>query len=162
MIKMHDATLCYILGNGKVLLGMKKRGFGEGKWNGYGGKVRDETIEECVIRETFEETGIKILKLEKVGMFEFYFTNAPKGKSWDQVVHVYISREGEWTGEPKETEEMYPKWFPINEIPLKDMWSGDVYWLLKVLEGEKLKGSFVFGEDNNSVKSYKLQKASNL
>jgi len=23
----------------KVLLGMKKKGFGEGKWNGFGGKV---------------------------------------------------------------------------------------------------------------------------
>lgn len=31
-----------------VLLGMKKRGFGAGKWNGFGGKVQPgETIEEA-------------------------------------------------------------------------------------------------------------------
>lgn len=34
-----------------VLLGMKKRGFGAGKWNGFGGKVQPgETIEEAARR----------------------------------------------------------------------------------------------------------------
>ena len=32
-------TLVYIRNEDKVLLGMKKRGFGKGKWNGFGGKV---------------------------------------------------------------------------------------------------------------------------
>ncbi len=42
---------------GRILLGMKKRGFGEGKWNGFGGKVNlidgryQETIEEAAMRE---------------------------------------------------------------------------------------------------------------
>ena len=31
-------TLVFVLGHGRVLLGMKKRGFGEGNWNGFGGK----------------------------------------------------------------------------------------------------------------------------
>lgn len=31
----------------EILLGMKKRGFGMGKWNGFGGKIEgDETTEE--------------------------------------------------------------------------------------------------------------------
>ena len=39
-------TLCCIYNNGRILLGMKKRGFGAGRWNGFGGKVHDgETIE---------------------------------------------------------------------------------------------------------------------
>ena len=33
-------TLVYIRDDEKVLLGMKKRGFGQGKWNGFGGKVQ--------------------------------------------------------------------------------------------------------------------------
>ena len=44
-------TLLFVLSPGKVLLGMKKRGFGMGRWNGFGGKVHsDETVEEGAIR----------------------------------------------------------------------------------------------------------------
>ena len=44
-------TLLFALRPGHVLLGMKKRGFGKGRWNGFGGKVeKDETIEEAAIR----------------------------------------------------------------------------------------------------------------
>ena len=44
-------TLVMVVQPGKVLLGMKKRGFGEGKWNGFGGKVQSgETIEEAARR----------------------------------------------------------------------------------------------------------------
>ncbi|MEK7165153.1 MAG: DNA mismatch repair protein MutT, partial [Patescibacteria group bacterium] len=34
-------TLCIVHQNEKVLLGMKKRGFGAGRWNGFGGKLQD-------------------------------------------------------------------------------------------------------------------------
>ena len=37
-------TLVFLREGGKVLLGMKKRGFGVGKWNGFGGKVRSKGI----------------------------------------------------------------------------------------------------------------------
>lgn len=41
-------TLVLVVQPGRVLLGMKKRGFGAGKWNGFGGKVQPgETIEEA-------------------------------------------------------------------------------------------------------------------
>jgi 8-oxo-dGTP pyrophosphatase MutT (NUDIX family) len=44
-------TLLFVLEPGKVLLGMKKRGFGVGRWNGFGGKVQSgESIEEGAIR----------------------------------------------------------------------------------------------------------------
>ena len=47
--------------SGDVLLGMKKRGFGVGKWNGFGGKVQEgETIRECARRETQEECGLEV------------------------------------------------------------------------------------------------------
>lgn len=40
-------TLVLVLQPQRVLLGMKKRGFGAGRWNGFGGKVQDgETIED--------------------------------------------------------------------------------------------------------------------
>ena len=43
----------------RMLLGMKKRGFGMGKWNGFGGKVEpDETVEAAARRELEEEAGL--------------------------------------------------------------------------------------------------------
>lgn len=45
-------TLVLIVQPGRVLLGMKKRGFGAGKWNGFGGKVQpEETIEDAARRQ---------------------------------------------------------------------------------------------------------------
>jgi len=49
-------TLCIVLKRNEILLGMKKRGFGKGKWNGFGGKVlRGETIEKAAKRELREK-----------------------------------------------------------------------------------------------------------
>ena len=36
-------TLVFLRDGSKVLLGMKKRGFGAGKWNGFGGKVNKDS-----------------------------------------------------------------------------------------------------------------------
>eukprot|EP00056_Hartaetosiga_gracilis_P017259 m.6783 g.6783 ORF g.6783 m.6783 type:complete len:151 (-) comp5533_c0_seq1:454-906(-) len=39
----------------RILLGMKKRGFGKGKFNGFGGKLeKGETVEEAAVRELQE------------------------------------------------------------------------------------------------------------
>jgi 8-oxo-dGTP diphosphatase/2-hydroxy-dATP diphosphatase len=52
-------TLALLEKGNKILLGMKKRGFGVGRWNGFGGKVKEgEKIEEAVKRELKEEIGI--------------------------------------------------------------------------------------------------------
>lgn len=36
----------YYEGNKQILLGMKKRGFGAGKWNGFGGKLEENESNE--------------------------------------------------------------------------------------------------------------------
>lgn len=48
---MKQATLCYLIKGQEILLGLKKRGFGKDKWNGFGGKVAvNETPEQANIR----------------------------------------------------------------------------------------------------------------
>jgi len=48
---------------------MKKRGFGVGKWNGYGGKLEEgESIERCATRELEEECGIVSHNMIRKGM----------------------------------------------------------------------------------------------
>lgn len=59
---MRQSTLVFVFNPAnQILLAMKKRGFGEGKWNGAGGKVEaGETIVQAASRELREETGIEI------------------------------------------------------------------------------------------------------
>ena len=69
-------SLLLIRENGKVLLGMKKRGFGAGKYNGFGGKLeKGEDIQQCAMRELKEEAHINALDLSRRGVLIFDFEN---------------------------------------------------------------------------------------
>ena len=49
---MKVSTLCFLVKGDRILLAMKKRGFGEGKWNGVGGKVNEgESVGHAALRE---------------------------------------------------------------------------------------------------------------
>ena len=140
-------TLTIIYQHPKVLLGMKKRGFGSGRWNGFGGKVeKDEKIEEAAKREIFEEAGIKVKELEKVGIIDFEFKGNP------EILEVHIFKGHDYSGEPTESEEMKPQWFQISSIPYHEMWSDDIYWLPLFLAGKKFKGYFLFDESDTVIK----------
>ncbi len=143
-------TLCIPVQESKVLLGMKKRGFGVGRWNGFGGKIEQgEMIEEGVMRELYEEVGIQDGILEKAGVLEFSFQNDEK------VLEVHIFKLTNFTGEPIETEEMKPEWFSFEEIPFSQMWSDDEYWFPLFLQGKLFKGAFLF--DRPSDAEYSAQ-----
>ena len=67
-------TLVLIVEESRALLGMKKRGFGVGKWNGFGGKVEpNETVNDAAIREIQEEAGITPLDMKQIGLMAFDF-----------------------------------------------------------------------------------------
>ncbi len=135
-------TLCFLVRDGKILLGMKKRGFGMGRWNGFGGKVEPgESIEEGAKRETEEECGLQITKMEKVGIHEFEFFDK-KG----DILEVHVFRGDDWQGEPTETEEMRPQWFTTDAIPYDEMWPDDIHWLPVFLVGKKFRTKFLFGK----------------
>lgn len=146
-------TLCFPLRGSQVLLGMKKRGFGQGKWNGFGGRVEDsELIEQANVREVREEAGIRLVDFEKAAVLDFAF---PFKKEWDQTVHVFVSRK--WAGEVAESEEMMPAWFDVDFLPFEQMWDGDAKWLPLVLAGKKVEGRFEFNEDNTTLRHFELR-----
>ncbi len=148
-----ETTLCLLKCDNKILLAMKKRGFGEGKYNGVGGKLEgNETPEEAMIREAKEEINVVPLKYEKVGLIEF--DEFYKNKKQNLVFHLYLVYE--WDGDIIDTEEMAPKWFDINEIPYDKMFPDDKYWLPLILDGKKIKAYFDFDEDWN-VLSKKIE-----
>ena len=54
MVSNKVLTLAFVRESTRVLLGLKKRGFGEGRWNGFGGKVQlGETIEAGAVRYAY-------------------------------------------------------------------------------------------------------------
>lgn len=142
---MRQTTLCLLIKENKILLALKKRGFGVGRWNGTGGKFDpekgDTSILGAAIRETKEEIGVEIKNPEKVGLFHFRFAEK---EEWNQDVSLFVATE--WAGEPTESEEMMPKWFSFSEIPYESMWPDDKHWLPHVLQNKKLEADFLFGE----------------
>ena len=149
---MKKATLCFLLRETdkgeEVLLAMKKRGFGQGKWNGVGGKVGNESIEEATRRETAEEIGVAVAELERVAVLTFHFTE-PELQKWDQEVHVFLARS--WEGEPTESEEMRPQWYIYENVPYDSMWADDHFWLPRVLAGGRLNAVFTFSDSETII-----------
>jgi 8-oxo-dGTP diphosphatase len=131
--------------DGEILLAMKKRGFGEGKWNGMGGKVEEgEDIVQAAIRETEEEVGVTPLNPERVGFFHFKLLKDGE-LATEHDCNVYIATE--WEGEPTETEEMRPQWFKLDAVPYGAMWVTDRRWLPLVLSGQPFKGKVTLDGD---------------
>ncbi len=132
-------TLCLLSNDTHVLLGLKKRGFGEGYWNGFGGKVEEgESIETATRRELLEEAGIHAARLEKQGVNSFEFVGDPV------ILEVHIFSVPEFSGKPKESDEMRPQWFKKNDIPYHAMWADDKFWLPHFLAGQRFAGVFTF------------------
>lgn len=156
ILSLKQRTLCLLVRNGKILLVKKKRGFGEGKWlAGAGGKVEDaETLENAVIRETIEEINVTPNNFIRIATLNFYFPYVEKPEKWNQQVCVFMSND--WSGEPKESDEVLPKWFNFSGIPFDLMWSDARYWLPDVIKGNVLDANFLFNV-NSEVEEYKIK-----
>jgi len=146
-MKIIPMTLCLVVEEQRLLLGYKKRGFGEGFWNGFGGKVENnESIEAAVLREVEEEAGIGLRAVNQKGLLEFTFNDRP-----GEVIVAHIYRGEGLLGEPRESEEMSPQWFHLYEIPYDYMWPADRFWLPGLLEGKAFKGKVHFDENKDIV-----------
>jgi 8-oxo-dGTP diphosphatase/2-hydroxy-dATP diphosphatase len=143
MVKI--CTLCIIYDDPRILLGMKKRGFGVGKWNGFGGKVKNETIEEAARRELREEAGIEALSMRKMGVLRIEFFGT------EEAVEIHAFRVDKFSGEPQESEEMAPCWFHKDHIPYEEMWVEDQFWLRLLLWNKKFTGRFVLSADGGEI-----------
>jgi 8-oxo-dGTP diphosphatase len=136
-----QATLMFVIdeSKGEVLLIRKKRGLGQGKINGPGGKMDPgETPEQCAVRETQEELGVTALNPVKHGELWFDFTDGLKMR-----VHVFLALSHE--GEAYETDEAVPLWTRLDKLPFDEMWEDDQFWLKELLvERARFTGRFRF------------------
>ena len=146
--------LCLLTGTGpdgtaRVLLGHKKTGLGQGKVVGLGGHVDPgETAAEAAVREVREESGLIVDRgaLTEAARLTFLF---PAHPAWDMDVDVFTCAR--WSGEPAESDEIRPQWFPVADLPFGRMWDDGPRWLPRVLAGERLRAVFSYAADNETV-----------
>lgn len=151
-------TLVIIHQHPRVLLAMKKKGFGSGKWNGFGGKLIDEdsgSLENAAYRETLEEGKIHIRNPRMIGKTLYKFNSDEQ----DHLVYIFVVEEFE--GEPIETEEMRPMWFDVAEIPYGRMWKNDKLWIPYLLDRKKFSAEICMSADGETL-SYDINEVEEI
>jgi 8-oxo-dGTP diphosphatase len=114
--------LCYIEKDDAYLMlhrVKKENDLNHDKWVGVGGKFeRDETPEECLLREVKEETGLTLTSYRFRGIVTFL------SDEWEgEYMHLYTATE--YTGEMIECNEGNLEWVPKAEIEKLHIWEGD-------------------------------------
>jgi 8-oxo-dGTP diphosphatase len=135
------ATLMLILQGDQILLIVKKRGLGAGKFNGPGGRVEaGESPLQAAIREVEEEIRVTPLDVRPAGELRFQFVDG-------HSIHGYVFTAKGIRGEPQETDEAQPIWFPALALPYHNMWADDRIWMPALLAGKAFSGRFLFAGD---------------
>ena len=128
---MIVSTLCYLKKNDKYLFlhrTKKRNDVNEGKWIGVGGRLEPgESPEECVCRETEEETGLILDSYRMRGILSFC------SEGWeDECIFVFTSDE--YHGKEKECNEGDLQWIKKGSIMDLNLWEGDRLFLKMILE----------------------------
>lgn len=136
---MFISTLCYIErkenGKGQTLMlyrNKKENDLNEGKWIGVGGKLEEgETVDECVCREVYEETGLKLTSYELRGVIKFL---SNEWEAEDMYLYYADGFEGKLTENCNEGE---LHWIDTDKVLDLPTWEGDYVFLKPLFEGKK-------------------------
>jgi len=141
---MKNTTLCYIRNEKNEYLMLyrnkKENDLNEGKWVGVGGKFEaGENAEQCLLREVYEETGIELTSYHFHGIVNFI------SDVWDdEAMYLFTGTEFSFGGKkvssiPEEVlneicNEGELHWIPEKDIMSLNMWEGDRYFMLPLIE----------------------------
>lgn len=123
---MRNTTLCYIRrGDEVLLLHRTKKAVDENrdKWVGVGGKFEPgESPEDCLLRETREETGLTLTAWRYHGIVTFV------SDEWGtEYMHLFTADGFE--GELRSCDEGELVWLPWSRLPELPIWEGDRIFL---------------------------------
>lgn len=147
-------SLCYIEQDDKYLMlhrTKKAHDPNHAKWLGIGGKFeRDESPEECMLREVYEETGLRLTEYRFRGIITF------ASSDWPETEYMHLFTAGAFEGQLKECSEGELAWIPRTQVFGLNLWEGDRVFLelletrqdffsLKLCyEGDRLINSVLF------------------
>lgn len=139
MKKQASLSIVEDVANHKFLMIRHHRGINEGCVNFPGGKKEaGETMEDCVIRETYEETGLKIKNPKQVGYIEFPTKD----------FYVYVFKSTEFSGSLNEKkDEVDAFWIDEDKIPYNQMREADQNFLPDIMVGKYVKRRFIYDDD---------------
>jgi len=153
---MKITTLCYITCEDKTLMlyrNKKQADENAGKWIGIGGKLENnESPDECLIREVYEESGIKLNEYRFRGIITFV------SDLWDaQYMCLYTAEVDSFDITDCTEGELH--WIEKEKLPQLAMWEGDriffelmekgepFFSLKLVYKGDDLAGAYLNGEE---------------
>ena len=119
------STLCYIENNGSYLMlhrVKKDHDVNKDKWIGPGGHFEpDESPEECLVREVFEETGIVLSDYRFRGIVTFV-----SGSGVTEYMHLFTASVDFPADRPlPECNEGTLEWVAIDDVWKLNIWEGD-------------------------------------
>lgn len=119
----------------------KKKDINQGKWIGVGGhQEEDESIEECLLREVYEETGLKLLSYQLCGKLHFYIDDLY------EICYLYTSSCFE--GDLIDCDEGRLEWISKDQILQLNLWEGDPLFLKKLLnQDEYFEMELIYKQD---------------
>ena len=124
---MLNTTLCYITRGDEVLMlhrVKKENDVNKDKWIGIGGKFEtDETPDECLLREAWEETGLTLTSWKCRGVVTF-LTNGP----WEGE-YMYLFTADGFEGNLKDCCEGDLQWVSRDFLDQLPKWEGDKIFL---------------------------------
>ena len=129
---MRNTTLCYLeRGDEVLMLHRVKKAVDEnaGKWIGVGGGFEEgESPEDCLLREVYEETGMRLLTWRFRGIVTFV------SDEWGtEYMHLFTSEN--FAGELRDCAEGVLVWKKRSEILSLPLWEGDKIFLRLLEEG---------------------------
>ena len=123
---MKNTSLCYIERNGRYLMlhrVKKEHDENRDKWIGIGGKFEPgESPEDCVLRETLEETGLRLTKYRYCGIITFV------SDRWE-TEYMHLFHATGFTGTPRECDEGQLEWIEKERVLSLPQWAGDRIFL---------------------------------
>lgn len=132
-LKMVETVLCYIeKDNSYLMLYRNKRenDMNHGKWLGIGGHIEEgESSDMALVREVYEETGLKLNSYKKRGIVYFY------NDEYKEKMYLYTSCD--FSGKLIDCNEGELKFIPKDKLYDLEMYEGDQYFLNRLLKNDE-------------------------
>lgn len=123
---MKQTTLCYLERGDEYLMlhrTKKKNDENHDKWIGVGGKFEaNESPEDCMRREIFEETGLTVTDYRYRGIVAFV-------SDLYETEYMHLFTVSGWTGEARECDEGELAWIKKQKLFDLTLWQGDRIFL---------------------------------